>query len=185
MIELFAAIFTLWCVYLTYKRKILSWPIGIIAIFLYTYVFYSVKLYADLGLQVIFLIQSVYGWYNWNKYKDTEEKVIISRISTYEITAILIFFALFSNLLFYILTAYTDASLPYFDSRLTTISIIANWLLSRRKIENWFIWVLADFIYVFLFIYKHLYYSSILYFILLILAIIGYLNWNKSLNKNE
>jgi len=181
MIETIAAILTLYCVWLTTKRNILSWPVGIAAIVLYAYTFFGVKLYADFFLQGVFLVQGIYGWYNWSQNKNKINEVIINRMSTlnrvWSVNAILFLYITIS----YILIHHTDASIPYADALLTSICIIANWMLSKRKIENWYLWIIADFLYIGLFIYKDLYVSAVLYFILGLIAIKGLINWKKQL----
>ena len=179
MIELLASIFTLICVYLTNKRSILSWPIGILGIIFYSIVFFQAKLYADFILQFIFFIQSIFGWINWNKNK-MNNVIKINKLTFNEILYILIFYVFLSGLTTYLLLNFTNASLPYWDSQLMTLSLIANYLLIKRKLENWIIWILVDINYIFMFIYKNLYFSSVLYFILLIIAISGFINWRKN-----
>jgi nicotinamide mononucleotide transporter len=185
MVELFAAILTLWCVWLTTKRNILSWPVGIAAIVLYAFTFFGVKLYADFFLQGVFLIQSIYGWYNWSQNKNNINEVIINKVSTlnraWSVIVILILYITISHILIH----YTDASIPYADAYLTSVCIMANYLLSKRKIENWYLWIHADFLYIALFCYKGLYVSAVLYFILGVLAIKGLLDWKKQLNNKN
>ena len=179
MIELLASIFTLICVYLTNKRSILNWPIGILGIIFYSIVFFQAKLYADFILQIIFVIQSIFGWINWNKNK-VNNVIKINKLTFNEIIYIFIFYVFLSGLTTYLLFNFTNASLPYWDSQLMTLSLIANYLLIKRKLENWIIWILVDINYIFMFIYKNLYFSSVLYFILLIIAISGFINWKKN-----
>lgn len=185
MIEFLAAFFTLWCVWLTTRRDILSWPIGIAAIILYSYTFFGVKLYADFFLQIVFLLQSIYGWYNWSQNKNNINKVIINRMSTlnrvWSVNVILFLYITIS----YILIHHTDASVPYADAFLTSICIVANFLLSKRKIENWYLWIFADFLYIGLFAYKGLYVSSALYLVLGIIAMRGLYDWKKQLNTTK
>lgn len=183
MIELFASSLTLLCVWLTTKKNLLSWPIGIIATILYSLIFFNVKLYADFFLQIIFFIQSLYGWFNWSTNKQSNSKVVIQELNKIEIFKYFILFIVGWYSLFKFLTIYTEASIPFIDSQLAVLCIIANWLLSKRIIQNWIIWIYVDFIYIFLYYYKELYISSGLYLILLFLAINGYINWKNI--KNE
>ena len=179
MIELLASIFTLICVYLTNKRSILSWPVGILGIIFYSIVFFQTKLYADFILQIVFIIQSIFGWINWNKNK-VNNIIKVSKLTFTEIVYICIFYTFLSVLTTYLLFNFTNASLPIWDSQLMTLSLIANYLLIKRKLENWILWILVDINYVFMFIYKDLYFSSVLYFILLLIAISGFINWKKN-----
>ena len=184
MIEFLAAILTLLCVWLTTKRHIMSWPIGIVAIILYSFIFIEVKLYADFFLQIVFLFQGLYGWYNWSQNKNNINEVIIYKPTAlnrvWSANAILFLYITISHILIH----YTDASVPYADAYLTSICIVANWMLSKRNIDNWYLWIYADFLYIGLFCYKGLYVSAILYFILGLIAIKGLLNWKNVYNKN-
>ena len=186
MLELFAAILTLWCVWLTAKRDLMSWPVGIAALVLYGCLFFQVKLYADLFLQLVFLFQSIYGWYNWQNNKDYDDRVVVSKMTkrnrAYSVIAIIFLYITMAHILIH----HTDASVPYLDAFLASLCIVANFLLSKRKIENWYLWILADFLYVGLFVYKEMYVSAVLYFVLMLLAIKGFLSWkNKMLVNND
>lgn len=185
IIEFIAAFFTLLCVILTTQRNIFSWVIGIIAICLYAILFYNEKLYADFSLQIIFGIQSIMGYIQWNKNKENYNPYI-TKVEKLNINQRLRW--IFPIIILYIIIAYlfdnyTDASLPYIDSLVAVLSLVANYFLIKRKIENWYIWIFVDIIYVGLFLYKGLILSSILYFILFILAIKGYKQWYKNLKQ--
>lgn len=178
IIEFLAALFTLLCVYLATKGNIYSWWVGILGLSLYSIVFFNERLYGDFFLQLIFLTQSIYGLYNWNKNK-VNYVIKITKLSKLNILVYISLLFSIWLLMNYLLSTYTNASLPLVDSFLTATSLIANWLLAKRKIESWYLWILADTIYVMLFIYKKLYISSVTYFILLIIAIYGYKSWKK------
>ena len=178
--ELLAFIFTLLCVWFTTKRHILSWPIGIVGIVLYAFVFWEAKLYSDFGLQFVFAWQSIVGWMVWNKHLEDKEHTKVEFLSPRDrISWILIGLSSWI-LLGSVMNEYTNASAPWVDSFVAIFSLIANWLLAKRKIENWWIWIGVDIIYIFLFAYKSLYLSSLLYLILLFLAYQGLKNWNIS-----
>lgn len=185
VVETLAAVLTLGCVWLTSKRMILSWPVGIAAIVLYAMVFFDFKLYADFGLQFIFLAQSLYGWHNWTNNRVSKTRTSVTRLSSLNrvisVGAILLMYVIIA----YVLIHHTDASVPYVDSYLTATCIVANFLLSRRAIENWILWIHADVLYVGLFAYKGLYVSSALYLILAVLAVRGLMEWNDKMKVNE
>lgn len=178
MIELLAVIFTLLSVWLTTKRHVMSWPIGLFAIAFYTLVFWQSKLYSDFGLQFIFFGQGIYGAFYWWRNREDKVHAKIGILSgwakLYWITIGL--WAYF--IVGWTMYRFTDASAPWVDSFVAVFSLIANWLLARRKIESWWIWILVDVIYIALFAYKGLYMSSGLYLILLVIAIYGLKEWN-------
>jgi len=186
-VEIIAAILTLWSVYLSAKQHTYSWPVGLLAIAFYTVVFFHVRLYADLCLQAFFFIQGVMGMIDWYKHKENNEPHICKiEVLTWSQKFIYLFL---SSILFaissYLFSHYTNAAAPYIDSLVATLSLTANYLLVRRKLENWHIWILADIIYTGLFIYKGMYVSASLYFILFGIAIKGYLDWKHHLKTHR
>jgi nicotinamide mononucleotide transporter len=183
IIELLAVITTLICVWLTIKRHIWSWPIGIIAVILYSIVFWKTKLYSDFGLQFIFLIQSIIGWITWKNHLEDKYHTRVEVLSGigrlfYITTGIGLYVVLA-----FIMKEYTNASVPWVDSFVAVFSLIANWLLAKRKIESWIIWILVDIIYIGLFIYKGLYFSAGLYYILLLMALQGFKKWSYKIDE--
>ncbi len=179
LLEVTAVIFSLACVWLAVKKHILNWPIGIIGVTAYMLLFYKQKLYADMLLQVVFIAQGIYGWYNWLQRKENteEQKVMYLNFKERAVYATLILFI--AAVWAYALQNYTNAASPYIDAFAATISLAANWLLAKKNIENWVLWILADIIYIGLFWYKELYLSSGIYAVFLILSIKGLIDWNK------
>lgn len=181
MIEFLAVIFTLLCVWLTTKRHIMSWPIGLFGVAFYMLVFWQAKLYADFGLQFVFFGQGIYGAFHWLQNREDRVHTKISSMTPLQrIFWISIGLWAYVTVAF-VLQFYTDAALPWVDSFVAVFSLVANWLLARRKIENWWIWITVNVIYIALFAFKGLYMSSGLYLILLILAIKGLKDWKKCL----
>ena len=178
VIEIIAVVFSLACTWLAVKKHILNWPVGIIAVIAYMILFYREKLYADMVLQVIFMAQGFYGWYNWI-HKEERDEIKVSRLSTVEKITYSIVIMFFSMLWCYLLINFTNASSPIVDSFVATTSLVANWLMAKKKIENWILWILADVIYIGLFWYKELYLSSFIYLVFLFLAVKGYKDWHK------
>lgn len=180
IIEIFAVVFSFLCVYLSTIKNPLAWVIGIVGIFFYMFVFYENNLYADFILQFVFISQSIYGWVNWIKNKSIKTDEVKVEYLTNKNRIKYIFFIICTYaIVAFTLNKYTNSSVPYIDSFVATLSLYANWLLAQRKIENWIIWMVANVIYVGLFIYKGLYLSSGLYFIFLINSIRGLILWSK------
>lgn len=180
--EIFAVIFTLLCVWLAMKRNVLSWPIGLIGVILYSFIFWNTKLYSDFILQIIFFIQGIIGWLYWFKNKeDNTNKTKIDNLTSNDKIKWVIFSIISYIIISLLLSNYTDASAPWIDSFVAINSLIANWLLAKRKIENWYIWIMVDIIYIGLFIYKELYLSAGLYLILGIISVNSLIEWNKQL----
>lgn len=181
IIEIIAVIFTLLSVYFCMKNNTLCWPTSIVGVSAYAVLFWIDSSYANFTLQFVFLAQSLYGWYFWNK-KENERKIT----SIHFKQAILLFIlaiALEGMVLFSIThfsqTAETNVLM---DSASATLSIIALYLMSRKVLEHWLLWILADMIFIVYFIYLHLYLSSLLYVIFFMISINGYRSWRKISN---
>ena len=184
-IELLGLIFGLLYVILSIKQNIWCWPVGFITSAWYIYVFFISKFYADMGLQVYYLFVSVYGWYNWmfGARSKKQDDLKISKTSLkLAIVLILVTLTLFGVISF-ILVNYTDSELPYWDSFTTAASFVATWMLAKKIIEHWIIWVIVDFVSLCLYIYKGLYPTVLLFAVYTILAILGYYAWKKELKK--
>ncbi len=183
--ELFATITGFICVYLNAKQNPWGWPIGIISAFLYIFIFYEDTFYADMVLQVIYIIVGFYGWYEWLYGGVNKQTLSVSRISFREMIISLVIGTVLSGLLSYLLHTQTDAQQPVVDASLTVFSLIAQYFLARKVLENWLIWIGVDLVYVPTFLYRERYLTAALYFAYLILAANGYLMWRKSIQLQK
>jgi nicotinamide mononucleotide transporter len=164
------------------KESILAFPFGIINVLIYVYICFATKLYAYAGINFFYFVMSVYGWYNWLRTGDNEEKIKITECSKQERIwnglAILVFFVM----LWTLLRKYTDSIVPVWDAITTAIYIVGMWLLARKKIENWILWIAGDFISIFLFAYEKLFFSSFQFLVFTVIAVLGYLEWKGKLS---
>ena len=180
-LELFGAILGALSVYLSVRQNIWSWPTAIINVTVYAVVFYHAKLYADAGLQVIYAVLSIYGWYEWLHGGEHRTALRVTRTSP-RLGAVLTGIALVgSAALGTLLSRTTDAALPFMDSFLSSTSLVAQWMMTRKKLENWLVWIGVDVLYVGVFIYRHLYITAALYAVFLALAVRGYVDWRRSM----
>ncbi len=186
-IELLGSIFGLLYILFSIKQNIWCWPIGFITSALYIYVFFVSKFYADMGLQVYYLIISLYGWYHWmfgaKSKKQDDLKIIKVGLSTGII--LLLINAVIFLFIVYVLINYTDSEIPYWDAFTTSASFVATWMLARKMIENWIVWIIVDSVSLGLYIYKGLYPTVVLFVVYTILAILGYLEWKKAIKKQS
>lgn len=186
-LEWFGVITGALCVYLAVKQNILNWPISILSVLTYIYIFYNAKLYGDTILQVYFLFTAFYGWYYWtygeNKSLKSTRPIVKVTPNQWVVIAVLLTFL--SALIGYILDKYTDTDVPYYDSFCTVASFIAQFLLTRKKLENWLIWIGVNALYIPLYIHKGLLATALLYFLFLFIALKGYLDWKKSLTSTN
>jgi nicotinamide mononucleotide transporter len=179
LLEIFANIFNLVSVFLANRNNVHTWWIGIIGGVLYGVMFYQVKLYADVILQVFFILTNLYGWWAWLRGGAESEELPITRVGFGQ----LILFSTAAIILTighgFLLHSLTDASFPFVDSTVLVLSIIAQFLLMRRKLESWIFWIIVDMIAVPLYAAKDLYLTSAIYFLFLLNAVWGLLNWLK------
>ncbi len=182
-VELTGTVFGIIGVWLTVKKNILCFPAGIVNVALYAWLFFQSHLYADALLQIVYIILLIYGWYQWLNGKKDDETLHVTKTSS-RMLSLLFLLCILSTIGIGTFFRYqTDASLPYVDSLTTSISLVAQWMIARKKIENWLLWIVADVIYVGMYVFKHLYLTSLLYFIFIILAIIGWQQWKKDLQQ--
>jgi len=167
-------------VYLSARQNIWSWPTAIVNVSMYTLVFYHSGLYSDMGLQVVYLVLSIYGWYQWLHGGERHSQLKVSRASRRAwLTSGTLAFVFWIALWRYTATL-PGVALPYMDSGLTTLSLVAQWMMTRKIVENWALWILADVVYVPMYIYKGLYITAGLYAVFLGLAIMGLVSWWRS-----
>ncbi|MEJ7694148.1 nicotinamide riboside transporter PnuC [Daejeonella sp.] len=166
------------CVYLAAKNKILNWPFAIVSVIIYIFIFWDARLYADMGLQVYFLIMNFYGWYFWSR-KDENNKTPVSSITSKEIILSVLGIIVFTAGLGFFLYKRTDASFPFIDSFCTACSLVAQIFLARKVMENWLIWIFVDIIYVGVYIAKDLHLTAGMYALYIFIAAVGYIEWRK------
>jgi nicotinamide mononucleotide transporter len=184
-LELVAVAVTLVAVYLTTRQVIWCWPLGMVSVTLYAIVFYEAKLYADMGLQGFYFALSVYGWWAWLHGGEDRSELRVSRAGWRLGLGALLVGAAFAALLGTLLARLTDASLPHLDSALTSFSLVAQFLATRKLLENWLLWIAVDVVYVGMFIYKGLYPTAALYAAFLVLAAVGFARWRRSMTAEE
>lgn len=183
-IELLGSVLSIIYLYLSIKQKASLWIFGFLCSALYVVVFFQSKFYADMSLQFYYLGVSVFGWISWKAGKLENRKELPVKRTTPLSGAIILIIALVLYFLYYfILSEYTDSPLPKADSFTTALSIVATWMLARKMIEHWWLWIIVDSVSAGLYFYRALYPTAILFVIYTIMAIIGYLQWKKSLSK--
>jgi nicotinamide mononucleotide transporter len=188
-VELCGTILTLWSVWLIAKRRVLTWPVGIVSSLFYLVLFYQIKLYSDTIEQLYYIITNLYGWWAWDKSPKDNGQVIGVRYSqpkrvgqwivlTLILSAILGFFMSRIHLL--LPAQFPEAaSLPYLDALTTIMSFTATWLMIQKKVECWIYWIIVDGIGIGLYFVKDVRFVALLYGVLLILAINGFRLWHR------
>nr|WP_320118452.1 nicotinamide riboside transporter PnuC [uncultured Marinifilum sp.] len=182
IIEIIGTLSGLIFLYLEIKQNKWLWPVGLLTSVMYIYVFFEAKLYADMSLQFYYVFISIYGWIIWSYGSNQiKEELPVTHLSRKLFVTLFAVSMAIYVVISYVLVNFTDASLPYWDAFTTALSIVATWMLARKILEQWLVWVIVNAVSLGLYIYKGLYPTSILFFFYTVLAIIGYLQWKKDM----
>lgn len=184
-VEIIASVSGFICIYLLVQRNIWCWFFGFIQVTLFTYVFYTAKLYSDTGLHLIYMVLQVYGWWNWQQ-KSTEDEQLIIEYGTLSQFAAWSLLAIAGTLtLGLAMTVYTDASFAYADAFTTITSLVAQFLLTRRYWFNWLFWIIVDIVAIYIYSQKGLYPTAILYVTFLIMSVWGLITWLQQAKQQQ
>lgn len=183
-LEIIGALFGIAGVWLTVKEKLWCFPVGIINVVITAYLVFKLKLYADTLQQVVYFILLIIGWINWSKI-DKATSVKISFLTSRERLICLVVFVEGSVIMYLSLKNYTDAALPFWDSTGTIICFIAQYLIAKKKIENWLLWMVANVMYIGIFYAKGMEYYSLLSLVYLVQAFAGWNLWRKTIGNEQ
>ena len=178
--EIAGFIFGVAGVWLTSRQNIWCFPVGLINVTISLFLFINHKLYSDAVQQVAYIILLSYGWYHW-MYGDRSRQPVISRIQSSMVLTLTAMVIMVTGGMGYFFSTYTDADVPYLDAFATALSFAAQFLIARKVIENWLIWIFVNILYIGIYLYKDLYLYTLLFAIYLVLAVVGYVSWKKSL----
>lgn len=156
-----------------------------VSVSLYAVVFFNAHLYADMGLQGLYFLLAIYGWWAWLHGGKAQGELEVSRTSPRARVVLFTIAAFGGMVLGQSLARFTNASLPFMDSMLTAFSIAAQWMQTRKLLECWLIWLAVDVCYVGMFGYKGLYLTAGLYAVFLVLAATGFAEWRRSVRDLE
>jgi nicotinamide mononucleotide transporter len=210
-IELFGAVTGILYVVLEIRQNIWLWPVGIVTSAVYIWVFFTGKLYADMSLQGYYLVISVLGWYWWLKgdrrpatgdwqseeespiegggggvlNHSVKEKLFVTRLNLKTGIILSIIFVFLYAAIWLILDKLTDSPVPAWDSFITSLSIIATWMLARKIYEHWFLWIVVNIAAALLFFNRDLYPTVILYIVYCAMSFVGLIAWKKSLKEQH
>jgi nicotinamide mononucleotide transporter len=187
-VEILGAALGIGYVFLSVKQNILTWALGLATSLLYIYVFFVSKFYADMSLQFYYVWISIYGWIIWAKGKQTShgrEKLQVTHVSSRLILNIMIISILLWIGIFFVLKYFTDSPVPLGDAFTTAFSIVATWMLARKILEHWLIWIIVDIVSIGLYIYKGLFPTTILFVVYTLVAFWGYSEWRKDMLNEE
>lgn len=183
-VEVLGVVLSIIYLVLSIRQNILLWPVGILSAVMYVIVFYESKFYADMGLNAYYFVISIYGWINWSgaARKEQGEPPVISAGLKRGLLLLMVMVAIFF-IIGYLLKEYTDSPIPYWDALTTAGSIVATWMLTRKILEHWIVWIFVDLMSMGLYIYRGLYPTAFLFLVYTIMAVVGYLEWRRSKNQ--
>ncbi len=178
-LEIFASALGLACVLLTIRRHIACWPTGLAMVLFYIYIFYEARLYSDMLLQVVYVFLQLYGWYAWLHGGPNRTPLVVSRLPAWQAVPWLAAGIAAAALLGGMMARFTNASFPYMDAVATVASLIAQWLMGRKVLESWIVWIFVDVVSIGLYFSKELYPTAVLYLVFLGLAAWGWFEWRS------
>lgn len=184
-LEIIGTIVGLIYLWLEYHASIYLWVASIVMPLIYIFIYHDAGLYADMGINIYYVIASIYGIICWrwgisrkNK-KDASTALKITHTPTSRITPLSIISIALIFAIAYILITFTDSNVPWWDSVTTSLSIVAMWMMARKYIEQWWVWIVVDVISAGLYVYKELFFTAGLYALYAIIAYFGYKKWKE------
>jgi nicotinamide mononucleotide transporter len=179
-VEVLGVVFSILYLYFSIRQNILLWPMGIISALLYMVVFFRSKFYADMSLNAYYFFISIYGWIVWKRGRSKHgDKMPIKRLRVRLAMILVLVTAVVFLFTGMILSRYTDSPIPYWDAFTTAVSFTATWMLARKILEHWILWIVVDAVSMGLYLYRGLYPTLVLFAIYTTMAVVGWIEWRK------
>lgn len=181
VLELIGTIVGLVYLWLEYRASIYLWAASVVMPAIYIFVYYDAGLYADFGINVYYLGAALYGWMIWRygNREHNQDELPITHIPMPSCLGALVVFVVTFVAIAWLLICYTDSNVAWCDAFTTALSIIGMWMLARKYVEQWWVWMVVDAVCVGLYVYKDLYFTAMLYALYAIVAVFGWINWKK------
>lgn len=173
------------CVWLVVRRNIWNFPVGMANNVFFLVLFMQAGLYADAGLQIVYLWLAVIGWYWWLHGAAGHGPLHVTRTPRSALPWLVVGVVAMTAVMALLLASYTDSTVPLWDGLTTALSLTAQFMLNRKWIGNWLAWITADVLYIGLYGYKDLWLTSVLYGIFLAMCVAGYVQWRRVLELGE
>jgi len=179
-LEILAVALSVAAVWWTTVRNRLCWPVGLLSVLLYGWIFYGAKLYSDALLQLVFAALQCYGWWQWRMAPAPLRLPQVRRPKGRDLALGVLLGAMGALALGALMAHYTDAALPWLDAALTAFSLVAQYWMARLYRANWLLWILVDLVYVGLYVVRHLPLTAVLYAGFVLLAVLGWRQWGRT-----
>lgn len=173
------------CVWLLVRGSIWNFPVGMINYVMFFVLFIGAGLYADAGLQVVYFGLACLGWYWWLRGGDTHDGVDYSNPSRLGLAVCGVAVLVIAAIIQWLLHRYTNSTVAGWDALTTAMSLVAQFMLSRKWVANWWLWIAVDLIYIPLYIHKGLWLTALLYVVFLIMCIAGLIEWRKAMKTPD
>lgn len=178
-IEIIATAIGILAVWLTVRQNPWCWPLGLIMVLMYVWIFYESRLYSNMLLQGAYAVLQGYGWWMWLRGGEAKNGVKVGRLKPSNLIASVAAGALLSIALGYVMATYTDALAPWQDAALSGFSLVAQFWMAQKRVECWLLWIVLDVLFVMLFWGQGLYLTSVLYAVFTLLAVHGWMTWQR------
>ncbi|KAA6344323.1 Nicotinamide riboside transporter PnuC [termite gut metagenome] len=182
-LELTGTLIGLLYLWLEYKASIYLWAAGILMPAIYIFVYYEAGLYADTGINVYYLLAALYGWALWKRGNGKTEGLPITHTPVRVLFPVSLVFMVSFSFIAWLLINYTDSNVPWTDSLITALSIVGMWMLAKKYVEQWLVWMVVDVVCCGLYVYKDLYFTSGLYGFYAVISVFGYFKWKRMMNE--
>lgn len=180
LLQIVGTLLGLLYLWLEYKANIWVWIVGAIMPMVHGMLYLQSGIYADAAMQLYYVAAGIYGLFVWLRgEKRSEKRVDIQHTPKKWIFSLVAVYVVLHISLYFLLTEFTDSRVPLFDSMSTALSIVAMWMLSRKLVEQWLVWLVVDMISVGLYLYKGIPITAMLYILYCALAVAGYMRWRK------
>ncbi len=192
IIEIIGAVIGLTYLFLEYKANVWLWPVGILMSLFYVAIFFHGKFYADAAIYLYYIGANIYGWLKWTRSRDDvlsadnipADELVITHTPKSQILPLAIVSVILWGVLFWVLKTFTDSPVPMGDAFTTALSIVAMWMLARKYLEQWMLWIVVNVVSTILYFWKGLYPTGVLFIVYVIVAVLGYFRWRKLLTAN-
>lgn len=192
IIEIIGALIGLTYLFLEYKANVWLWPVGILMSLFYVFIFFQGKFYADAAIYLYYIGANTYGWVVWTRSRRYAEiadaaqgdDMPITHVPAKQILPLTLVFVALWMALFWILSTFTDSAVPLGDAFTTSLSIVAMWMLAKKYLEQWILWIVVNIVSTILYFWKGLNPTGILFIVYVVVAILGYFRWKKEMIQN-
>lgn len=178
-LEILAVALSVAAVWWTTVRNHLCWPVGLVSVLLYGWIFYGARLYSDALLQLVYAALQCYGWWQWRKAPTCARRPQVRRPRGRDLALAVLVGALGAVALGTVMSRYTDAALPWLDATLTAFSLVAQYWMARLYRVNWLLWIAVDLVYVGVYGIRQLPLTAALYAGFVVLAFLGWRQWGR------